>query len=38
VTTYRGSNYFNYSSWEDTTGEVVGVIGGNLVKLEVVKT
>jgi len=37
VTTYRGREYFNYKSWVDTTGEVVGVIGGDLIKLEVKK-
>jgi len=38
VTTYTGTSYWDYKSWEDTTGEIVGVLGGELVKLEVVKS
>ena len=34
---FTGTSYFNYSSWKYVTGDVVGVIGTSLVKLEIEK-
>ena len=37
VVSFSGKSYFNYSSWKDETGDVDGVIGKGLIKLEIEK-